>query len=614
MKMKRRSALLLGLILTVTMGLIVFGLASDTFQKKSTRLIVNPDRISTLGFFEVAKQISQSGYYSFWPAIAVNNDGVLMVCYGRDDNSIYYTMSSNGGSTWTTPARTFSINEEPKSIDLDADENGHFHMCYSDGGSSFSREIYHREFENNAWQPKTQISESIDNANWCRIATDGKKVHIVWYQELGWPTKPTIFLRTRNENGVWEAQDDVTKDPGNGGISPCVSAGNGSVYVAWQRQLYSGETLTGKEVVFREKRGSTWLPTVAMGVHTWPGIQADTVGGVHVIYADATKAKYRMRQGETWQNEMQIDTTAAVAGFFDLAFRNNTLIAVFMQNASRNPAHWSIWYRTRQISQGWGPWGTAVETDAGGYADLPKVVIDNEGYAHILWADWHTQEIREPDTIWYNKYLVGGPDVPFILLDRYTISYNITQGEAAPEQIFKVKNSGPGTINFQVTAVDDFITVSPANGTSDGNWVEFTVNIDTNIPVGVNIGTVQITSAEADNSPVELTVSATILPPPIFPPLNFKGVQSSNNTVFYREYVNHLSWEANPLNDDITHYRITIEFELNGIETTQILEIESTNFEYTHHNVNPDTEYTYTLQAVNDNGTAGQSDTIVIGD
>jgi len=198
--MKRRSALLLGLILTVTMGLIVFGLASDTFQKKSTRLIVNPDRISTLGFFEVAKQISQSGYYSFWPAIAVNNDGVLMVCYGRDDNSIYYTMSSNGGSTWTTPARTFSINEEPKSIDLDADENGHFHMCYSDGGSSFSREIYHREFENNAWQPKTQISESIDNANWCRIATDGKKVHIVWYQELGWPTKPTIFLRTRNEN------------------------------------------------------------------------------------------------------------------------------------------------------------------------------------------------------------------------------------------------------------------------------------------------------------------------------------------------------------------------------------------------------------------------------
>lgn len=613
--MKRRSTLLLGLILIVTMGLIVFGLASDTIQKKTTRITHLPDRISTLGYFDFTKQLSLSVQYAFWPAIAVNSNGTLMVCYAGDDQDIFYTMSFDGGASWTAPVRSFSINEEPKSIDLDADAAGNFHMCYSDGGSSYTREIYHREFKNNEWQPRTQISQSFDNANWCRIATDGNRVHIVWYQELGWPTKPTIFLKTREEGGAWPASpEDVTQDPGNGGISPCVTAGNGNVYVAWQRQLYSGETLTGKEVVFREKRGASWRPTVALGVHTWPGIQADTIGNVHVVYADSSKAKYRMRLGDTWQNEMQIDTTSAVAGFFDLAFRNNTLIAVLMQNASRNPAHYSIYYRTRDAAQGWGPWDTAVEVDPGGYADLPKVVMDNEGYAHILWADWHTQEIREPDTIWYNKFLVGGPDVPFLLLDKYTISYSITQGEAAPDQIFKVKNSGPGTINFQVTAVDDFITVSPGNGTSEGDWVEFTVNIDTNIPVGVNNGTIQITSDEADNSPAELTVSANIIPPPIFPPLNFTGVQSSNNTVFYREYVNHLTWEANPLNDDILHYRITIEYELNGIETTQVLEIESTNFEYTHHNVNPDTEYTYTLQAVNDNGTAGQSDTVVIGD
>lgn len=617
--MKRRQALLLSMILSITLGLIVFGLGSDTLQKKNPTIFPNPQRISTLGYYDVAQRISKNGRYASWPAIAINNADVLMACFAQDIGDgfldIYYTMSFDKGDNWTGDSRIFSIEKEPKCVDLAADAGGNFHLIYSDGVASAEREIYHREFSNNAWGPETQISTSIDNANWCAVACDGNKVHIAWYQELGGSSKPTIYLKTRNEDGTWPSTpEDVMQDPKNGGVYACVAAANGNVYVAWQRQNYSGDSLQSKEAVFREKRGDTWLPTVPLGSWAYPGIAADTLGNAHVIWSDQSKAKYRMKTGDTWEDEKQVDTRGAIVGFYKTAFKNNTLIAVFMQDSTRGSGDYSVWYRTRQVAPGgFSPFGTAIETSSGRRSDLPHVAMDNEGYAHLLWTDEFVETDGLPN-VFYNKFLVGGPAAPFIALDKYTLSYSLTQGDTAPSQTFKVKNSGPDTINFQVTSLSEFVSVTPASGTSTGDWVTITVDIDTRIPIGLNTGKVQISSDEAENSPVELTVSATILQPPIFPPLNFKGVQESNGSAFYREYVNHLTWNANPLNEDITHYRITIEFEKNNMSTTQILEIESSILEYVHHSVDPNTEYTYTIKAVDENGAEGQTATVIIGD
>lgn len=618
--MKRRRALLLSLMLSITLGLIVFGLASDTLQKKTASIIPNPQRISTLGYYESAQRISKNGRYASWPAIAINNAGVMMACFAQDTGDgfldIYYNMSFDKGDNWEGDKRIYSIEKEPKCVDLDADANGNFHLIYSDGVASAEREIYHREFKNNSWGPETQISTSIDNANWCEVACDGTKVHIVWYQELGGGNKPTIYLKTRNDDGSWPSTpEDVMKDSSNGGVYPCVAAAGGNVYVAWQRQNYSGDSLQSKEAVFREKRGNSWQPTVPLGSWAYPGIAADTLGNAHVIWSDQSKAKYKMkRSDDSWEDMIQVDTSAATVGFYQVEFKNNTLIAVFMQNSTRGSDDYSVWYRTRQISQGgFGPFGPAIETSSGRRSDLPHAAMDNEGYAHLLWTDEFVETDGDPN-VFYNKFLVGGPAAPFIALDKYTISYTITQGDTAPPQTFQVKNAGPGTLDFQVTSLSEFVTVSPASGESSGEWIPFTIDIDTTIPIGLNTGKVQITSDQADNSPVELTVSATILQPPIFPPLNFKGVQESNGSAFYREYVNHLTWEANTANEDITHYKITIEFEKNNMSTTQIIEIESSNLEYVHHSVDPNSEYTYTIQAVDENGAEGQTATVIIGD
>jgi hypothetical protein len=605
--MKRKIILSLCLSVTVATCLISFGISPD----RSTRTVDDsmPQSILTQGYYDPIKRLSDIGVTAFWPSIAINSKEEIMVVFTQaftgDSNDIYYTISNDGGETWSLPVGTNSLKEQIKSCDLAADPEGNFHLVYSDGATSATREIYYRAYINGQWLPKEQISASTGNANWCRIDVDGDYVNVVWYQE---EAKAVVFLKAKKIGETWPASATNVHegDAINGFIYPSVKARSGNVYTICQRQNYSGGEVTTKDVVFKELRQGQWRPTVTVGAHAWPGIEVDSRDGVHCIYPEYGKVKYRARIDEnTWQNEMNIHTLKGVDGFFDLDFRNNTLIAVFLQVASRNPEHWSVYYRVRKFDKGWGVWDTIVETDMGGYADLPKVVIDSEGFAHIVWVDWHTQDIREADTIWYNKWEVAKPSEPTLDLSSFSLSFEAPQGEIAETQSLKVKNSGPGTLNYQISTDEDWITVTPTSGTCGNDWVNHWVDVNTNLEEGTHTGTITFTSPEADNSPLTADVSLNVLAPPIYEPQNFKVEKKENKSYFFRELIHLLVWEPNPLNKDIVKYLITCEYEENGAEITRVFEIDGNVFEYPNRMIISNTEYTYSIQAKDDKNRVG---------
>ena len=606
--MKRKIILSLCLSVTFVTCLILFGVSPD--RSIRTADDSTPQSIFTQGYYEPIKRLSDSGTMAFWPAIAINTKGDIMVVFTQEssgDAGLYYTISQDSGDTWSTPQKTLSWKENIKSCDLAADSDGNFHLAYSDGATSTSRQIYYRSYVKGQWGPIEQLSSINDNSNWCNIAVDGDDVHVVWYQEIGWPTRPVIHLTSKRIGGAWsDPQEDVFKDPINGFMYPDIKASNGNLYIISQRQNYTGDTLTSKEIVFRERRQGQWRPTFTVGAWSWPSIEVDNRDGVHCIYPEFGKVKYRARINEkNWQNQMNIHTLKGVDGFFELDYRNNTLIAVFLQEASRNPEHWSVYYRVRKYDKGWGDWGAIVETDMGGYTDLPKVEIDSDGYAHIVWVDWHTQDIREADTIWYNKWEVAKPDLPTLDLSSFSLSFEAPQGEIAETQSLKVRNSGPGTLNYQMSTDEAWITVTPASGTCGNDWVDHWVDVNTNLEEGTHIGTITMTSPTADNSPLTADVSLNVLPPPIYEPMNFKVEKKENYSYFFRELIHLLKWEPNPLNKDITKYLITCEYEENGANITRVFEVNGNASEYANRMIISDTEYTYSIQAVDDKNRVG---------
>lgn len=87
-------------------------------------------------------------------------------------------------------------------------------------------------------------------------------------------------------------------------------------------------------------------------------------------------------------------------------------------------------------------------------------------------------------------------------------------------------------------------------------------------------------------------------------PLELHAQRVVNRSLFLSEYLNTLTWQANPLNQgsEITGYRI---YRLNGKRVELIDELGSDQFQYLHHNTELDS-YTYAVTAVGLDGVNGE--------
>jgi hypothetical protein len=95
----------------------------------------------------------------------------------------------------------------------------------------------------------------------------------------------------------------------------------------------------------------------------------------------------------------------------------------------------------------------------------------------------------------------------------------------------------------------------------------------------------------------------------LYPPLNFQGQKVANRSLVQVEYINSLTWEVNPLNQNVNTYRI-YEFKA---ETLQLLaELDPSVFQYAHRRVERDKEYTYRISVVDSLGHEGPPATIKV--
>ncbi|NIM91925.1 MAG: hypothetical protein GTO17_13380 [Candidatus Aminicenantes bacterium] len=88
----------------------------------------------------------------------------------------------------------------------------------------------------------------------------------------------------------------------------------------------------------------------------------------------------------------------------------------------------------------------------------------------------------------------------------------------------------------------------------------------------------------------------------IYPPLSCSGQKVLNRSLSQAEYINVLTWEANPNNVNIVKYRI---YQVEGEGQSLLVELNADTFQYWHRNVDKDRQYAYILVAVNDEGREG---------
>lgn len=92
-------------------------------------------------------------------------------------------------------------------------------------------------------------------------------------------------------------------------------------------------------------------------------------------------------------------------------------------------------------------------------------------------------------------------------------------------------------------------------------------------------------------------------------PLNFSGRKEMNRSLVMSEYINILSWSANPINTHIVAYRL---YENTDGQSVLLAELSSDVFEHWIRDVERDKEYAYALTALNSTGRESPPATISI--
>ena len=543
------------------------------------------------------RNISNTSAESGYPAVAVNEEGVILACWpegGHEAGVLYYAVFKDG--VWSAPKNTKLTLYEIWFPQLDVDEAGKFHLAYADGKSRLNREIYHASYDpdTDKWSTGTMIWKSEENSAWQRISIDNERIFILWHHENSDPYlgHDIVFQSKMNGEDYWPtAYERISWTAHDNSTHPDFEVHNDRVYAVYMEGI--GDSGPWR-IFFKEgARGAAFrnIPVEELaGSGYRPSLTVDDDKNVYVVWS--TKAgTYLSREkiNGVWSGTKVISDKYSPQQFGDVDSRNNVVVATWAQSDALGQ---SVYFAKKNA--GAGPWEKPVQIAQGAQGLFPRVWIDGNGYAHFVWQD--------RGDIFYEKFSVPPPE-PFLQVEPQSLSFTIEGQNPDPSTII-VRNIGEKVLNFDINVLQDWMTVTPTSGNlKQDEEQELMVTIDARtLDEGTHDGTIEFTSKEAVNSPLHMTVTLDVLAPPIYAPNNFVGEVLENKALFYREYMHKLTWESNPLNRDIEKYRL---YEIDGVNNILLEELSASTFEYTRRHVIPGKTYSYELWPVDNKGRTG---------
>jgi len=110
------------------------------------------------------------------------------------------------------------------------------------------------------------------------------------------------------------------------------------------------------------------------------------------------------------------------------------------------------------------------------------------------------------------------PNPPVISCSITSLTNSCALGNNASSQTMQVWNSGAGTLNYNVSTNQSWITCAQSSGSSTGVSYKNTLTFNystSNLALGIYTATITISASGASNTPLTIPVTLTVLPPTI---------------------------------------------------------------------------------------------------
>ena len=553
------------------------------------------------------ERVYHSGGNSAWCRIDVDQDIVYVVWYHEHGGTWMADIILNSkpvGGTWPETHEDVSRNAAYTSIHpAFRAKDGNIYAIYMQNirTASVEWQIFFNEKIDGEWQAGYQIG----GTHWPAMEVDEfNNVHCFYPNKFG-----AMFYKSRI-NGKWSGQSPINKTyapPGFGDIK----YRDKTLVAAFAQRNPGTPSITSIFLGtrhFKEKWGG-WEDPIKVGEArdaVFPKIALDKFGYAHVVWIDTIDTGFK---DIYYERVLVRDPNAPFieADQTSLSFERSGSTEIKIRNLGKGNANYKITKDQEWIS---------VFPLRGILSDQWEAITVTIDASELKTGDYEgVVEVNVPEAI--NSPFQIKIDLavswPSIELSKSSISFEAVElGDNPDRQQFKIINAGGELLVYEISVDQDWLSVSETKGSlvsaeeSDAIYVRVDIS---ELVEGDYSGTVEISSEKADNSPQQMTIELTVLPPPIYAPRVFIVEKKENKSLFHRETMHDFTWEANPDNKKIEKYRI---YEIDGVNTILIAELSASTFEYLRRHADGTKEYTYRLVAVDYRDRPGEPAEFVI--
>ncbi|HLG16440.1 MAG TPA: sialidase family protein [Blastocatellia bacterium] len=312
-------------------------------------------------------------------------------------SQIFFTKSGDGGASWDNMPQTRNLsksNREDFGPSIAVNRNGTTRVYIVFHNNNGGGLYLVRSKKKTKFRAPSNLTPDVGGVFSPRVALDSiETVNIVW-GDISTGVKRVLFFRSTDRGSTFNEPIDVSRSPGEA-FSPEIAMDPGEgINVVWE------DTAPGQQAIMFARStdgGSNFSDPIRVsqgeGAASEPHIAADSLGGLHVVWADESEDgrqafySHSTDGGQTFSSPINIsrDSDAEAQKLVVTTFGRTVYVAY---NDSQN--------RSRQVLLAKSDDGGATFSDpievseadrSKGRGHSPAMVVDSTGKLHIVWID-----------------------------------------------------------------------------------------------------------------------------------------------------------------------------------------------------------------------------------
>jgi hypothetical protein len=261
--------------------------------------------------------ISSNAGTSRSPAIAVDNAGNINVVwkdFTTGDPEVYFSRSKDEGTSWSTPLNISKTGYADNPA-IGTDNSDYIYVVWEEFVLPHYEIYFSRSTDGGStWSNPVSISNSTNSSGDPDIAVDSTgKLYVVWEKYISYNHE--IYFIKSNDKGVnWGQVVNLSKNK-YGSLDPSIAVYNSNVYVVWEDRSSGDE-----EIYFKRSSngGANWKQSIILSDKAYydsydPAISVDPVGNINVVWAEHNYDILYSRSvdnGASWSSKVNISNTA----------------------------------------------------------------------------------------------------------------------------------------------------------------------------------------------------------------------------------------------------------------------------------------------------------------